>query len=85
MTARVPVRDFRASLASYIDSTEPVAVTRHGRTVGFFVPTKANVAEEMAAFQAAAERLRDALAEQDADPEEIVAEFDQERRRRSKR
>jgi antitoxin (DNA-binding transcriptional repressor) of toxin-antitoxin stability system len=82
MTTKVAVRDFRAGLAGYIDSDEPVAVTRHGRTVGFFVPTRANVAEEMAAFQTAADRLREALADQGADPDEIAVEFDAARRRK---
>ena len=38
-TKSVGIREFRAGLAEFIDSKQPVAVTRHGQTVGFFIPT----------------------------------------------
>ena len=34
-TKSVGIREFRAGLAEFIDSKQPVAVTRHGQTVGF--------------------------------------------------
>ena len=37
---KVGIREFRAGLAVYIASEQPVAVTRHGHTVGLFIPIK---------------------------------------------
>ena len=37
---KVGVREFRSGLAEYIASATPVAVTRHGQTVGYFIPTR---------------------------------------------
>jgi hypothetical protein len=40
MQARsVGMREFRAGPAEFIDARDPVAVTRHGQTVGTFIPT----------------------------------------------
>ena len=39
MTAtKVGIREFRAGLADYTDADAPVAMTRHGQTVGYFIP-----------------------------------------------
>lgn len=38
---KVGVREFRSGMAEYIASATPVAVTRHGQTVGYFIPTRA--------------------------------------------
>ena len=37
---KVGMREFRSGLAEFIAAEAPVAVTRHGQTVGFFIPTK---------------------------------------------
>ncbi len=34
----VGIREFRGQLSSFLESTTPVAITRHGETVGFYVP-----------------------------------------------
>jgi hypothetical protein len=36
---RVGVREFREELSRYLDSPTPVALTRHGHTIGYCVPT----------------------------------------------
>jgi len=36
-TTKVGIREFRSDLAEYIASSTPVAVTRHGQTVGYFI------------------------------------------------
>jgi antitoxin (DNA-binding transcriptional repressor) of toxin-antitoxin stability system len=38
MGARVGIRELRARLASHLESATPIEVTRHGRTIGFYVP-----------------------------------------------
>jgi hypothetical protein len=56
-TVRVPVREFRSGLASFIDANAPVAVTRHGNTVGFFIPTPGTVDTDAVALSKAAAKL----------------------------
>lgn len=84
MAVTVGVREFRQDLADYIDGDEPVTVTRHGRRVGVFIPTRGDRAEAIAAYQAATEKLRTLMAEQGIDEDEIVAEFDAARKARRK-
>lgn len=72
--APVGIREFRANLAEYAMQSTPVAVTRHGHTVGFFFPVKPDLSAEVAAFKEAGAKL-DKLIE-DEDLEDILAEFD---------
>lgn len=60
MRSSVGIREFRASLADYVASGTPVAVTRHGQTVGWFIPTPGSKAAEVASLRAAGRAL-DAL------------------------
>ena len=50
-TTKVGIREFRADLADYIASSTPVAVTRHGQTVGYFIPTQGQVEADIAALK----------------------------------
>lgn len=75
MTVSVGIREFRAGLAEYIASETPVAVTRHGHTVGYFIPTRGRADEEMAALRVAAATLDELLQEKGVDVDEVVAEF----------
>lgn len=73
MTAlKVGIREFRAALADFVDADAPVAVTRHGRTVGYFIPVKQDRAADVAALRAAGEKLDSLLALTEGDVEEIV-------------
>ncbi len=37
----VGIREFRENLAAYLlESNAPVAITRHGDTIGYFIPTR---------------------------------------------
>ena len=38
VAARVGIREFRAKLAYHLESLTPIEVTRHGRTIGLYVP-----------------------------------------------
>jgi len=84
MAVTVGVREFRQDLADYIDGDEPVTVTRHGRRVGVFIPTRGDRAEAIAAYQAATEKLHALMAEQGIHEDEVVAEFDAARKARRK-
>lgn len=76
-TTRVGIRDFRAGLADFIDGDSPVAVTRHGQTVGYFIPAKGDREAESAALRVASGKL-DALREvADDEVEAMVDDFKQ--------
>jgi antitoxin (DNA-binding transcriptional repressor) of toxin-antitoxin stability system len=74
-TTKVGIREFRADLAEYIASSVPVAVTRHGQTVGYFIPTQGQVDTDIAALKKASNILEKMLAAQQVDIEDVVAEF----------
>ena len=73
---RVGVREFREGLAGYLESGGPVAITRHGRTVGYFVPASPQEDEqEVLALKQAVEQLEALLAEHGISEEEVAREF----------
>ena len=79
-TSAVGIREFRAALAEYIDGDAPVTVTRHGQTVGLFVPLRRSSADDVQRLQAAAAKFREAMPLNDDEVEEMVADFDALRR-----
>ena len=38
VATRIGIRELRARLASHLESSTPIEVTRHGRTIGLYVP-----------------------------------------------
>ena len=74
-TTKVGIREFRAGIAEYIASSTPVAVTRHGQTVGYFIPTQGNADADIAALKRASKTLDRLLAARGVDGEEVIAEF----------
>lgn len=74
-TNKVGIREFRADLAEYIASSTPVAVTRHGQTVGYFIPTLAHGDADVAALKTASKALDQILAAKGVDADAVVADF----------
>ncbi|MET3138539.1 antitoxin (DNA-binding transcriptional repressor) of toxin-antitoxin stability system [Undibacterium sp. GrIS 1.2] len=74
-TTKVGIREFRADLAEYIAASHPVAVTRHGQTVGYFIPTHGQDDANIAALKKASKALDKLLAAQDVKIESVVTEF----------
>jgi PHD/YefM family antitoxin component YafN of YafNO toxin-antitoxin module len=73
---RVGVREFREDLAEYLDSPTPVAVTRHGQTVGYYIPARGDMDEqELLGFKRAVEQLAALQAEHGISEDEVVREF----------
>ncbi len=74
---RVGIREFREKLATYVlESDTPVAITRHGVTVGYFIPARRKrTDEERAALKEAAERLDTLLAANGITEDELAADF----------
>lgn len=62
-TVKVGIRDFRKNLAAYLESGTPLAIVRHGETLGFCIPAqKRDRKEELAATRAAAKDLDEMIA-----------------------
>ena len=74
-TTKVGIREFRSGLADYIASEAPVAVTRHGQTVGYFIPTPGQTDVDLAALKMASTALDRMLAAQSVDIDSVAAEF----------
>ena len=74
-TPKVGIREFRSDLAEYIASNTPVAVTRHGQTVGFFIPTQGQVEADIAALKKASKIMDKLLLAKNVDVDSVVADF----------
>lgn len=76
-TLKVGIREFREKLASYLlESDRPLAITRHGDTVGYYLPARRTRSEaERSALRQAAGRLQEMLAAEGITENEIIADF----------
>ena len=81
-TLKVGIREFREKLASYLLETEDtVAITRHGDTVGYYIPARRKRTEtERAALKEASARFQKALAAEGISEEEVIRNFKRWRR-----
>ena len=62
-TVKVGMRQFRENLAGYLESGTPLAIMRHGETIGFYIPAqKRNRKAELEAMRAAAKDLDEMIA-----------------------
>ena len=84
-TRKVGIREFRESLATFLEGSEPVAITRHGETVGYYIPARPTKdAAHLAALRNAAAKLDALLAASGATEEQLVTDFKEARRSRRK-
>ena len=82
-TPSVGIREFRAALAEYIGADTPVTVTRHGQTVGLFVPFRKPSPEALQRLLEATAKVQEVMALSDREVEEMVVDFQALRRGRS--
>ncbi len=82
-TTKVGIREFRAGMAEFIASSTPVAVTRHGQTIGYFIPTHGQAEADIASLKKASKTLDRLLAAKSIDVDAVVAEFKSTRKRAS--
>jgi antitoxin (DNA-binding transcriptional repressor) of toxin-antitoxin stability system len=83
---RVGIREFREKLSGFLESPNPVAITRHGQTIGFYVPTQRRPNEaDLEALRRAGERMAQLLAISGAGEEELADEFESLRKKRRTR
>lgn len=79
----VGVREFREGLARYLESQTPLAITRHGQTMGYYIPARPSRDErEIEALTRAVGRLEALLAERGVTEDEVLHEFRARRARR---
>lgn len=83
MGVRIGIRELRDKLASYLESTVPIEVTRHGQTVGFYIPVPKRPGQaEREALLEAGRRMQAELARRGVTEEELVADFKRWRKTR---
>ncbi len=76
MEIKVGVKEFRAHLPSYLDSMSPIAITRHGETIGYYIPTRpSRNQEELNTLKQAAMKLEAMMLALSVSEDDIVAEF----------
>ena len=78
---KVGIREFRAGMAEFIASSTPVAVTRHGQTIGYFIPTHGQAEADVASLKKASKTLDRMLAAKSVDIDSVVADFNTARRK----
>jgi antitoxin (DNA-binding transcriptional repressor) of toxin-antitoxin stability system len=78
---KVGIREFRENLAAIMDQDAPVAVTRHGETVGFYIPAKRKPKEaDWAAIRQLGAKVDAMLEAAGVTEDELVEEFERLRR-----
>ncbi|TAG28021.1 MAG: type II toxin-antitoxin system Phd/YefM family antitoxin [Burkholderiales bacterium] len=80
-TLKVGIREFRSDLAEYIASSTPVAITRHGQTVGYFIPTQGQMEADVAALKKASQTLDQLMVAHGIEVEAVVSDFKAQRRK----
>lgn len=85
-TTKVGIREFREHLSDYLESKTPVAITRHGSTIGIYIPTKPSPSQaDLEALRLAGDRMQELIASAGTSEDEIVADFKRVRRERRTR
>jgi antitoxin (DNA-binding transcriptional repressor) of toxin-antitoxin stability system len=74
-TLKVGIREFRENLAGYLESGNPLAIMRHGETLGFFVPAHHRDRKaELKAMRTVAKDLDEMIASWGASEDELMEE-----------
>jgi hypothetical protein len=82
-TTKVGIREFRENLSTYLESKKPVAITRHGQTIGIYLPTRPKPSQaDIEAFRIAGEKMQELIAAAGTSEEELMEDFKRLRRER---
>ena len=80
-TLKIGIREFRENLAGYLESRTPLAITRHGKTLGFYIPAqKRSRKAELEAMRAAARDLDEMIASWGTTDDKLMDEYKEIRR-----
>jgi antitoxin (DNA-binding transcriptional repressor) of toxin-antitoxin stability system len=78
---KIGMREFRENLAGYLEAGKPLAITRHGETLGFYIPAqKKSRKAEVDAMRAAAKELDAMIAAWGTSEDELIEEYKEIRR-----
>jgi len=73
---KVGIREFREKLAGYLESGTPLAIMRHGQTLGYYIPAqKRSRKAELEAMRAAAKDLDEMISSWGAGEDELMEEY----------
>ncbi|MCM0044407.1 MAG: type II toxin-antitoxin system Phd/YefM family antitoxin [Burkholderiaceae bacterium] len=80
---KVGIREFRSQLPHYLlEVGQPIAITRHGETIGYYIPSRDKTTQDdRDALKAAAQKLDAMLQSAGVDSEALVEEFKTRRRK----
>jgi PHD/YefM family antitoxin component YafN of YafNO toxin-antitoxin module len=78
----IGIREFRDNLATYLlESEGPLAITRHGDTIGYYLPTRRKRTEaQKKALEEAAARVHEDMIAAGVTEDEIIVDFQRWRR-----
>ena len=77
-TEKIGIREFRENLTDYLETERLLAITRHGETLGFYIPArKRNREAEIDAMRAAARDLDVMIASWGVSEDELMEEYKQ--------
>ena len=80
-TTKVGIREFRENLSTYLESKTPVAITRHGATIGVYLPTRPKPSQaDLEAFRLAGEKIDAMIRAAGTNEEELMEDFERVRR-----
>ena len=80
-TEKIGMREFRENLAGYLEAGKPLTITRHGETLGFYIPAQKKIRKaEVEAMRAAAKELDAMIAAWGASEDELMQEYKEIRR-----
>ena len=75
-TVKVGMREFRENLAGFLESGTPLAIMRHGETLGYYIPAqKRNRKAELEAMRTAAKQLDELIESWGASEDELMEEY----------
>lgn len=81
----IGIREFREHLAKHVREDTPLAITRHGLTIGYYIPAHRPVTEtDLQALEDATRRLHALLAARGIDPEDLINDYTMLRKARRK-
>ena len=80
-TEKIGMREFRENLAGHLEGGKTLDITRHGETLGFFIPVqKRSHKAELAAMRAAAKQLDTMIESWKTSEDELMQEYKEIRR-----
>jgi antitoxin (DNA-binding transcriptional repressor) of toxin-antitoxin stability system len=80
---KVGIREFRENLSNYLGSKTPVAITRHGTTIGIYVPTRPKPSQaDLEALRVAGEKMQELIAAAGTSEDELMEEYKRLRHQR---